>query len=456
MIGTLLRLRATELRNRLRTAPWVLPVGLGAAVLVGAGLYLAGRAVAAGDGDPAAAAARAFERTFWVNAALGFLLAYTSFEALYRSPASLRLEAFPVAPSALFVVRLLGLLAAHLPLLVAALLFQAPLLDAGPGLFAHAAVVHGGTWMFGLCAGLWLHLLAGRSLLSGESWLKEWLGSGYRTNEAALLLYSPGVTLAAALGAAVPLELAARSWPLGGEPRPAFVFLGLLGLLSLAAVLHAARVHAVSWPFIRARFTEAEVLPPWREGELPRRMAGAVLLRWLRPPLAGLYRKDLAQLRRRHRVDLALVVAVLVGMTLFHLRTTLSAGALLAWDAVLLVLFAGVALTPAYKLVGRELEPDGTDALLPIAPGLARRAKALVALTHQAPLVAGVALLYGIASRDPVGAAVLLFGGLAGSVALSLLFLRLALSRRRRGAWLGWAFRGSVAALALLVAGVLG
>lgn len=455
MLRTLLRLHRTELRNRLRSggrAALALGAATGAALALGAALVLAGsRVVAAGEQAPSAFANEVFERTFWVNALLAFVMGFTTFEVLFRSEEGRRLEALPLPGGVLFADRALALLALHTPLLLAALLFQAPLLGRQPALFAYTALVHGATWLLTLCVGTWLHVLAGRSLLGGGSAAKEFLGGGYHLNEAAFVLYSPAAAFAVALFAAIPIGLFARPLALGGGAGLPLATLAMVVVASAWALRRAADVYARGWRFIRARFTEAEILPPWRETDLPRRVSGAFVERWLAPPLRGLYRKDLLQLRRRHRIDLLLVGVAALGFVLFHLRTLLPSGPLLAWDAALLLLAVGALLTPAYKLAGDELEPAGFLRALPAPLGAVRRAKLLVALTHQVPVVVVAAACYLAATRDPAGAAALLAGGLATSAALSALFLRLALGPRRRGAWLGWAFRGAVATAALLL-----
>jgi hypothetical protein len=390
LLSTLWRLHRTELRNRLRAGgrtALVLLSAVAAAAALGAALVLVGaRVVAAGPADPRAFADALFERSFWLNALLAFVMGFTTFELLFRSEAGQRLEALPVAGDALFADRLLALVALHLPLLVGALLFAAPLWPRDPALFAYAALVHGATWLVCLGVGTWLHVLAGRSLLGGSSVARDFLGGGYQLNESAFLLYSPGATFAFALFAAIPVGLFARPLALGGPPGLPLGTLAAVVALCGLALARAARVYGRGWRFIRARFTEAEILPPWREHDLPRRVPGAFAERWLPPPLRGLYHKDLLQLRRRHRIDLLLLLVAAIGVVLFHLRTAQSGVVLFYWDGALLLLGVGALLTPVYKLAGDELEPPGFLRALPAPLEDVRLAKLLVALTHQAPL----------------------------------------------------------------------
>jgi len=455
VLSTLWRLHRTELRNRLRAggrAALVLVAAAGAALGLGAALVLVGgQVVAGGPADPRTFAEALFERAFWLNALLAFVMGFTTFELLFRSEAGQRLEALPVSGGVLFADRLLALVVLHLPLLAAALLFAAPLWSRGPALFAYAALVHATTWLVCLGVGTWLHVMAGRSLLGGSSIAKEFLGGGYHLNESAFLLYSPAATFAAALFAAVPVGLFARPLALGGPAGLPLATLAAVLVVCAWALARAATVYGRGWRFIRARFTEAEILPPWREHDLPRRVTGAFVERWLPPPLRALYRKDLLQLRRRHRVDLLLVGGAVVAAVLFHLRTAQSGLALLVWDGALLLLGVGALLTPVYKLAGDELEPSGFLRALPAPLADVRLAKLLVALTHQAPLAIAVAACYLVAERDALGTATLLLGGVGAGVALSWLFLRLSLGQRRRGPWLGWAFRAVVATAALLL-----
>lgn len=456
MLRTLLQIHRTELRNRIRVGggPAVVLGGalLGALALGGAVFVLGSRVVADGPADPQAFADALFERTFWVNALVAFGMGFTTFEALFRSAEGRRLESLPIPGRTLFADRALAVAAWHAPLLLLALAFHAPLLGDRPLLFAYAAVVHGTSWALVVAVGTWLHVMAGRSLLTGGSLLKEFLGSGFHTNDAAMVLYSPGAAFAVAVFASVPIGLVSRPLALVGVAGPTLALLGVVAVVCAVALWKARAVYARDWRFIRARFTEAEVLRPWREHDLPRRVPGAFVERWLRPPLRGLYHKDLVQLRRRHRVDLALLAAAIAGVALFHLRTALDAHALFAWDAALLLVAIGAALSPAYKLAARELEPDGFLRALPVPLAAVRRAKALAALTHQVPLAAAFAVAYAATTRDALGALALMLGGVGAGYGLSVGFLRLALARRRPGDWLGWAFRGVVATVALLAA----
>lgn len=453
MLATLLRYRSKELRHRVASARLGVVLGLGVAGGLAAALVLAGDAVAGAPGTPTTVLAEAaFSRTFWINALLAFVLGFTTFEALFRSEAGRRLEALPVSPRALFGERVVSLALLHAPLLAAALLFAAPLATRDPALFLHALVVHGGTFAFGLAAAIALHVFAGHSLLSGARWWKEFLGNGFHTNEATMLLYSPAAAFGVAVFTAVPLDLLARELVLHDTARPALTGLGLLALLGAGALAHATRVYRRSWSLVRARFNEAELLRPWREDDVTQRVMGDVLLRWLRPPLAGLYRANLLQLRRRHRVDMPLLVAATIALVVFHVATPLAPAVLLRIDAAALALAVGVLLSPVYKLTGHELEPEGLARVLPVPPGLVRRAKALVALTHQAPLALVVAGAYGVTAAAPLTAMLLFVGGTLGGLGLSLAYLRLAAAAHRPG--LAWTFRGAVAALALVIGGV--
>lgn len=454
MLRTLLRLHRTELRNRLRAggAPTLALAGsAGGAIALGAAVWAAGaRAVGTASDVPGGLTNDTFDRTFWLCALVAFVMGFTTFEALYRSPGGRRLESLPVPGRVLFVDRLLALTLWHLPLLLLALVFHAPLVGRAPRLFAYAAVVHTATWTLTLAVGTWLHVAAGRTLLSGGSSVKEFLGGGFHTNDAALVLYSPAAAFAAAVFGAVPIGLFARPLALEGMVGSTLAILAAVAVVSAVALFRAGAIYARGWRFIRARFTEAEVLRPWREHDLPRQASGAFAERWFAPPLRGLYHKDLLQLRRRHRVDLTLVVVAAIGFALFHMRTALPDTPLLLWDAALLLAAVGAVLTPVYKLAGRELEPEGFLRALPVPLGAVRRSKALVALTHQVPLALAMAFAWLVATMDIVGFLALLVGGIAVGFALSSLYLRLAIGRRRPGPWLGWAFRGAVLAAALV------
>ncbi len=365
------------------------------------------------------------------------------------------MEALPASGAALFAERAIVSFVRHLPLILAVALFEAPLLEKKPALFAYAMVVHGTAWMSAWCFGLWLHVGSGRSLVGGGNRIKEYLGSGFQVNEATAMLYSPAATFALALFVTIPMGLAARPLAHGDAVPGALATLALLVVAWLAAVVRGGLGFSRDWRIVLPRFREAEMLPPWREDHRAERVFGEALVSRLPSPLRALYRRDLLQLRRRHRFDVAMLVITLAVLGLLHFTTFGASDGLLVIDAVLLGLIGGVFANPVFKLSGSELEPPGSPAMLVASRVSLAQARALVALTHQLPLAVGVGALYGLASGDFLGAAFLGVGGLLVVVAFGWSYAWLAAVPRRGRAALSLVFRSVFAAL-LLTAGALG
>lgn len=456
-LRALLTARARMLRNRVRRtrhgalAPAVLALAAGGLAVA---VWAAGRdTLPAQTGEALVEALRS--RVFWVNVAMTFVAGFTSFEVIFRAPFSRYAEALPVPTGALFGERMVAQALNHAPLLMLALAFELSMVTVAPGAFSYAAAIHGATWLLVLGVGTWLHILAGRSLLSGDRGWKGFLGYQYQLNAAAMLLYSPAGAFGGALFLAVPLELIAREQLVGAPPGPTLGAVAVAAALSLAAVARAAVLYRRHWRSIRARFTETEILRPFREDHLPRHYVGAVLLRWLAPRTAALYRKDLVQLRRRHRLDVPLLVASVGAVIAWHVRgAEASAEVWFGRDAALTVALGWVFLNPVFKLAGDELEPHGLLATLGVAAAEIRRGKGLLALVQIVPVVAALAVSYTLKTGDALGGLVLAGCGIAGGYALSRGFLLAVAGPRPVGAWVGWAVRG--AALTLAVQGLGG
>ncbi len=457
MWRVMVRLRALERKNRLRVAgrgllPWLLVPGLGG---LGAALFMLGQTtLPPADLPPEALAEALAERGYLLRAAMCFLIGAGSFEVLYRARGATNLAALPFDSRSLFIDRLGALYLAHLPLLVALALLQAPLIEVAPRALAVEFAIDSLVWLLTPAAGLWLHTLAGVSLLRGTSLIKEFFGAGMRVDSAALMLYSPAAVFAVGLSAAILLAQAFR--PLlssSGQAGPALVGTLLVFTAIAGFVLHSAALFKRSWRAIRARFREAEMLPPWREGPLPVRVYAQSPARLFSPPLRGLYLAMLLNLRRRHRLDLMFTVLASGALFWFNLATTLPLDALLAWNAMLLLLAVAVVLTPIYRLTGRELSPPGCDALFRPPAAALTTARVLIALTHQLPITISVAAGYGIKTAQPVGVLLLLMIGVGAGLLASLLYLWI--RGRRSGAWLPWANRGAwlLVALTLVLIG---
>ena len=391
MLGCLLRIERTARRHR-----WRRLGVLGRLALLAGGAGVAAGAALVGDAllRPGAAglAGRADAWSFWCMAVAAMVLGYGSFETMYRNPAARRLGPLPVSPAALYVWTALRVLRKHAPLLLLPALTGASLLVHGRlgvwlvGLGDVAAVV-----LFGGALAIYAHLVAGRSMLGEATPLKGLLAHGFGPPETAFLFYSPAAALAGAMSVGLLTDLALRTAVDRGVMGPLGVVVGLCAAAAAWALWRGQGLFVRDHHRIVPRFLEAEILPPWREGDLPRRYLGDRLEQHLPATLRPIYRRDLRQYRRRFRavpvaLGLAAVALVVFGATAqaepgAAVRITLVAGAL------------GVLLfSPVVRAAGAEIGTPFDLRALPVRRADAIRSQWLLAAMEWGPLALAAAM----------------------------------------------------------------
>jgi hypothetical protein len=402
--------------NRLGSLPLGARIA-GALVLVGAmaALVLAGSSLADDllHGEDPEAGVR--QLVFWLNVGHALVFSYTVFEALFRAPEARVLAPLPVEPAGYAryaITRIVGL---HLLLLVPSLLVVLPLGPAGrPDLLAYAALVFGLTAAAGVPLALLLHLLAGRSLLGGDTGLKKMLSGGLAPSESAFLFYSPALALAGTMTIAVGVDVALRIWLDVGNAKPLLFAAAIVAAVAAGCVRESARVFRAWYAIILPRFWETEILPPYHEEHLPRHVTGLGSARLLSGLAADIFRKDLIQMRRRHRVDGLVLVAFVVALLVVNLRAD-GAAPLWAWNALILAAGAATLFNPAFRLLGDDLESAWVLQAFPIPGAAVLRGKMLVIVVQQAPALLLGAVAVAVGPAGPVAALIALgIGGAAG------------------------------------------
>jgi hypothetical protein len=419
-----LQYRTRRLRRRLwprlALAPLVLLVGLVGLVL---GLLTLGRQLA---GDGPVTPESVTNTVFWLGILQALIYCYSTFEIIFRAPDQRFLAPLPLRGGRRFDELMIVALAAHLPLLLAALAYALALSDRGAGPLAAFAFAYPAlTLILGIPVAMALHMLAGRSMLSPASPLKKMLAGAVVDDEAALLVYAPALGLLVIAVAGIFLELILRTALLAGDTSTALGLGG--GVLVLGALAWRAgrRLADADLHRMLPRFSEADVPPPFRDDGVARHLPGASFARALPAPARPYFLRDLRQLRRRYRLDrILLFLAPLLGWKVAT-DTGGTVAPLVAAHGVLVV----VAFTSAFRLVGPELAAPGLERSLPIRAGdLARGRLAALAL-H--PLQATLAFSLGaLVAAPPEVAALSLAIGLAFSLAwVALTFL---ITRARR------------------------
>ena len=418
----LLRNRLQMGRNRLTQAPPGARRGLSLVVaLAGMALLVAGMDIAQGvatDEDPVAAVRQI---VFWLNVLHALVFSYTTFEVLFRSSEVRVLAPLPVRMSGYFVYTWLRTLWLHALLLVPSLLLTLPLVAEGHAtLFAYAALSFLLTFAAGVPLSVLLHLLAGRSLLSGSTRLKQQLIGGIAPTESAFLFYSPALALAGTLTSAVALDLVLRVWLEVGNPKPLLFATAAVAAVAGACTRASSRIFRDAYERMLPRFWETEILPPYHEEHLPRRIVGLSLARRLRGPAAEIFSKDLIQMRRRHRVDGVVYAAFFALALLVNLRAE-HADMLWAWNVLLIGLATGAVFNPAARLLGPDLESAWVLRSQPIPRRAFFIGKMTVALLQQAPAAALGAIAAAVGPGGPLAAlAALLVGSAVGLTAAAV------------------------------------
>lgn len=397
---------------RARDHRWGPGGGAWAIAFIGVGLAASAALLWSGDAlwrdtSPVWLERRVRNWTFWLNALQAFAFSFTVFEMLYRTGEQRLWLLLPLHPSAWYWRRVIQIAAVHTVLLAAV---TAPLWSlVWLGHHALAVTALGSlalVWGVGIPVATSLHLLAGTTLLSGDSPAKQLLGQHIAPPAGAFLFYSPAIAFAGSMAMVLLAEVAFRLWLEAHAWLPLAVVSATALAAAAAALRHGARTFSSAFGAVLPRFWESEIVAPFREDHLPRRTFGLRWARLLREPAArALFRRDVVQMHRRYRGDFAFVALYAAGLL----------GAGLAGDGP--PPFAGFALVgsaaigawfnPALRLVGAELENPWTLSALPLGTTHIWRAKGLVSITHQLyALLAG--LLAWLLSGGGAGLAVLL------------------------------------------------
>ncbi len=321
------------------------------------------------------------DRAFWLNALPVLVYAYTSWEVAFRASDARFVSLLPLPGDRRWLDLLARSLTVHLPLLVPGLAYAIALATAGAPLAGgHVLGVLLGTYALSIPMCAWLHLSAGRSMLGGATPLKKLLASQVVDDDAALMLYAPAAGLALSLGASVGLDIAMRAW-LWDAPRPALAIaaVALAGAAGLVFAGLGRRAATHDLPLVVARLREVESPLPYRDDGIPETTAGEGLAQLLPPPARPFFRRDLKQLRRRHRLDRILLWAFCAVALRLGLTGGYGPGAEGVADAVCLHAgFVGLLLVGGWRVHGPELGSPWLSGSLP-AP-------------RSAPLFGGVAV----------------------------------------------------------------
>jgi hypothetical protein len=451
MPSPLVRATLTAARHRLRGPGLAATVGLAAlalAVLAGAA-SLGARLFDGVDADALPHAVRA--ATFWFNTAAALVYSFTVFEGIYRSRGQRLRVVLPVDPAQWFQATALAALLAHAPLLLLALCLFAPLLtSAEPALFGFAIASVGLVFAAGLPFALALHLKAGQSLLAGPTALKASLTQGLVAAEAALLFYAPALALAGILVVSLGIEVLLRLWWEVQGPAPLGIAIGASLAVAVASLRAGRAAFDGSFATVLARFWETEIVSPFADDHLPRPPWALGLLDGTR--CAALFRRDLVQLRRRHRLDGALTALAAVATGLAAARTTSPPGWQDPWLVLVLALLT--VLDPAGRLAGPELENRWTLRTLPLSSWAPLVSKLAAAGVVQAPAIALGAVAAALGSGSLVTGGVVLCASVATALPYQAASLAVGLRALPGGAAARWSVRLLTSAAALFAASI--
>jgi hypothetical protein len=364
--------------------------------------------------------------TFWCSAGIALIAGYTTFEVLYRNRAQKRLSIYPIPATSLFYWTVIRTYRVHLPLLMLPMATGITLLKAGlTNAYLIGVGVSAAVLVWGLATAIFVHLVAGRSMLAETSNLKDYLVQGLGPPEAAFLFYSPAGALTAALMIGLFTDVSLQVGFEKGQWNPFIGFATFFTAVSAWCLWKARSVFTASSHLIMPRFADAEVLPPWREDELPRHYLGENWGRFLPKPARALWLRNLLQYRRRFRVIIPLFViatACLFGYAMSSSDTDFGALRL----ALIATTIGGLVFTPVFRLAGRDLKTRFDARALPISPGQEMRAQWLMAASEWLPL-ALVAAGASLAAGHGVAALAVLVTVLGGFVVVNAVAIPMAL-----------------------------
>lgn len=346
------------------------------------------------------------ELAFWAGL---LLAAMSAFRALDRGllsdepPRLVTLGVDPLAVARYHLALSVGSLGGSLGLAAAASL---PWLDGlGAAGSTHALAILLLPAVVAGVVGTAAHAAAGEALLAGHAErLKRMLGGSFGSAEAAPLLYSGGGALAVTGVGAVFLHLALRDWATGKGAGP----LGLAAVAAAVGLIVAAMktLSAYGRAFHRIVPRIAEVAAPWAgvPGERPRRVRGADLIGRLQGVAGAVAVRDLLQVRRAHRLDLPLRVAVIAALCVWRQQGAPSpvlVGA--GWGLVVAFFLPAAARAVAPTRAPRWLH----DALALRAAGASARGGLIAALWFDLPVLVAIGVCAGpVAALLGLGAGV--------------------------------------------------
>jgi hypothetical protein len=392
VLTILRRFQGISIRHRVRTAGvWtclvVLFVGVGAL----ASLWLLGEAYLKPDTTEGL-----WERieawSFWCATIIALVCGYSTFECMYRDRLARRMATLPVEYEGQFWWMVTRLYGRHVPLLLLPLATGASLVWAGhPMGFLLGVATGSAVWVWGLAGAIFVHLWAGRSMLTGATSMKEYLAQGFGPPETAFLFYSPAMALTGCLAVSVLTDLAVRSGLMFHQWQPLIVVSAGCSAVAVVSLVRAHRLYVTSFHRIAPRFEEAEILPPWREGHLPRRYWGEGLSRLLPLSTQHLWLRNLRQYRRRFRVIVPLLVVTLGGLIVYGFRLQGIGDAPVRIGLVAAVIGA-LLFVPAFRLCGRDLRTRYDARALPVSSGQEMVVQWLMAAFEWLPLLLVTAL----------------------------------------------------------------
>ncbi len=358
-----------RLRRSRGAGAWTL--GLAAAALVG---YVALRLNATADAEVAVDAA------FWSGMLCAAWAGIRTLDKGLLSDQARRLVTLGVDGGAVARYHLaLSVLDVSRALLVAAAAVG-PWLDALP----QAATVLIAPGLTAAVLGVAAHVLAGEALDEGRNeGLKKALGGKFGAAEAAPLLYSGGGALAGAGVGAVLLSAALKDWAGGGPGGPLWVIVAAHAGVAAWAARNAIGTYQRSFHAVVPRILEVAAPVAGVPGERPGKTPTARIARKLGGLNGAVAWKDALQVRRAHRLDLPVRMALVAAILIWGPGAgTAPLYVALAWAALVVGVLptAARAVRPALapRWLERSLALPGTGALgvaivwdLPILAALA-------------------------------------------------------------------------------------
>ena len=327
---------------------------------------------------------------FWCMMSSALVFGYTSFEVLYRDPVWRRLSTLPVSPRALFTAKALRVYRLHLPLtLLPAVSGIHLLFHSGLSFWLVAVIANALVVVIGLSVSIYAHIWAGASLVDGANALKAYLSQGYGPTEAAFLFYSPALALLATAAVALGVEISFLALRINESLAPLAGVVAVGVILSLFCLRRASAVFIRWYHLIGPRFTDVEVVPPWREGEQSSGVLGLRLGALLPGNMRSSWGRLITQYRRRYRVLPPLQFVLF--FVLLYVASHQTRDAFLVWSIA--TGLGVIVCIPAFRACGEELAFGKEPRALPIPRAYDRIALGLLTATEWAPLV--IAVVFG-------------------------------------------------------------